>query len=346
MTDLKDLRTLGSIERRAKEVLDPAVWAFGYYGSYSGETFERNKSALRRWAIEQRTVVDVRHIDITANFCGTVLPSPVIVAPMGGMVSFHEMGDLEIARGANQIGAMATVSGRSAFLPDEMGQGTPGPLIYQLYYAGDNDWIARRLAQVQEYDVYKAITVTVTVAAHGQRDGAVDTGRLPATKHQTEQLPDRFRSASLTWSDVEWMRKQITRLPFGLKGIFTVDDARRCLDVGLDYIWVSNHGGRQLDGGRASIDVLQEIAEAIAGRVPLIVDGGFSRGADVIKGLALGATLVGMARMPVWGLAVGGAEGVAHTLHMINEELEHDLALAGETCASKLTPKILRKVDY
>ncbi len=345
MTELNDLPTLGSVERRAKEILHPAVWAFGYYGSYSGQTFDRNRRALDQLAIEQRVVVDVRNIDTSVQFFGRTLPSPIVVCPMGGMVSFHEMGDVEIARGAGMSGNLSVVSGRSAFTPDHVAREATGPLIYQLYYAGNREWLAERLRLVQECGGYCAVTVTVTVASHGQRDDAVEIGKLPPTKYQPEMLPDRYQNASLSWPDIAWLRQQI-KLPFGLKGVFTVEDALISLDHGLDYIWISNHGGRQLDGGRAAIDVLPEIAEVVKGRVPIIVDGGFKRGADIIKGLALGADLIGMARTPLWGLSVAGAEGVHHVLALLDHELKANLALCGQTCIGKLTPKLIRKVDY
>src|SRR5262249_52705139 len=128
-------------------------------------------------------------------------------------------------------------------------------------------------------------------------------------------------------------------------GILTADDARLAVMHGVDFIWASNHGGRQLDDGRATIDVLPEIVEAVGGRVPIVVDSGFRRGADAIKPLALGATLVAFGRAPLWGLAGGGAEGVQSVLGSLNDELRINLKLAGQSVASRLPRSMIRRVD-
>jgi isopentenyl diphosphate isomerase/L-lactate dehydrogenase-like FMN-dependent dehydrogenase len=143
---------------------------------------------------------------------------------------------------------------------------------------------------------------------------------------------------------VDWVRRQIP-LPFGLKGILTAADAHSAIQHGVDFIWVSNHGGRQLDDGRATIDALSEIVDVVQARVPIVIDSGFRRGTDAIKALASGATLVAYGRTPLWGLAAAGADGVQAVLRILNEELRINMKLAGRTVASALSPDVIRRID-
>jgi isopentenyl diphosphate isomerase/L-lactate dehydrogenase-like FMN-dependent dehydrogenase len=156
--------------------------------------------------------------------------------------------------------------------------------------------------------------------------------------------PDPNYPARLTWADVEWLQKT-TRLPIGLKGIMTARDARRAVEHGVRLVWVSNHGGRQLDATQASIDALPAVVDAVAGAAEVIVDGGFMRGTDVVKGLARGATVVAVGRCALWGLAVGGAQGVENALGLLREELKIAMALSGQTSVKKLTPDLVFPVE-
>jgi len=150
--------------------------------------------------------------------------------------------------------------------------------------------------------------------------------------------------ARLTWDDVAWLRS-ILKVPLGIKGILTAEDAKRAVESGVQIIWVSNHGGRQLDSAQATIDVLPEIVEEIGGRAEIIIDGGFSRGTDVIKALALGAKVVAMGRTMLWGLAVDGAAGVNRTLEILREELSTSLALCGQTSVRGLKPSLICRAE-
>jgi isopentenyl diphosphate isomerase/L-lactate dehydrogenase-like FMN-dependent dehydrogenase len=342
--ELADLRTLSMFEARAQAILPPDVWAFAYGGSSSEATLERNRHALQHLAIEQRVLMNVRVVDTTTRFLGMALPSPMIVAPMGGMYRFHPDGDVEIAGGATRDGGMSVVSGVAGWPLEEIGAAASGPLMFQLYWLGDRDWVAEKL-QHTVAGGFNAFCLTVDTAAYSRRDrdimlrtpGQRRGGPVPAPELRDTQ-------SSLTWDDVDWVRTQIP-LPFGLKGILTAADARLAIHHGVDFIWVSNHGGRQLDDGRATIDALPEIVEAVQGRVPIVVDSGFRRGTDAIKALALGATLVAYGRTPLWGLACGGADGVQRVLGLLNDELVIGLKLAGRTVARSLPREMIRRVD-
>ena len=159
------------------------------------------------------------------------------------------------------------------------------------------------------------------------------------------QPPEFAYQARLTWDDVAWLRS-ILSVPLGLKGILTAEDARLAVEAGVEVVWVSNHGGRQLDSTQATIDALPAIVEAVDGRAQIVVDGGFRRGTDVIKALGLGADLVALGRSMLWGLAADGAAGVHRTIELFRDELKTNLALCGQTSVRQLEPDLIRTVDY
>ncbi len=156
--------------------------------------------------------------------------------------------------------------------------------------------------------------------------------------------PDPDYPTRLTWTDVEFLMKT-TRLPIGLKGVMTARDALRAVEMGVRLIWVSNHGGRQLDSTQASIDALPAIADAVNGRADIIVDGGFNRGTDILKGVALGARAVAVGRTALWGLAVDGADGVAAALGLLRQELRIAMALCGQTSVQRLPRDCVFRVE-
>jgi glycolate oxidase len=340
MTDaLLEFRTLSMFEQRAQAIVPPDALAYATGGSASEATLERNRHALRHLALEQRVLMGVQSIDTQAEFLGLRLPSPIIVCPMGGMYRFHPEGDVEMARGATRDGGMTVVAGGASGL-DKIAAAASGPLIFQLYWLGDRNWVTDRLQQVAAAgDRFKAFCLTVDAAAYSRRERDIVLNVAP---RRATPLPDT--QSLLTWDDVDWVRTQLG-LPFGLKGIMTAADALLALEHDVDFIWVSNHGGRQIDDGRATIDALAEIMDVVGGRVPLIVDGGFRRGTDAIKALALGATLVAFGRTALWGLAVGGADGVQKVLRLLNEDIVINMKLAGQRSTSRLTPAAIRRID-
>jgi isopentenyl diphosphate isomerase/L-lactate dehydrogenase-like FMN-dependent dehydrogenase len=349
---MPEFATIAELQRLAEAKLPKEVWDYANGGSASETTLRRNRAALAKWAIEQRVLVDVRSIDLSVDFLGYTMPIPVIVAPMGSLYRFWDKGDIEMARGAGREGVVATVSGVCGWPMEDIAEAATAPLIFQLYHHGPRDWVEPRLERVMRCPQYMAICLTVDNAIYSRRDRDLfnrfaASSRANRSRANLPEMPgpDHDYVQSLTWDDVDWL-KSICRLPFGLKGIGTAEDARRALDHGVDFIWVSNHGGRQLDDARATIDVLQEVAEAVAGRVPIVVDGGFQRGTDVIKGVALGATAVAMGKACSWGLTMGGPEGIAGFLKILREELRIAMGLSGNTCMRELKPGILRRVDY
>lgn len=334
--------TLPEIRRAARARLPRDVWNFGAGGAETETTRRRNRRALDRLAIRQHVLVDVREIDLRTSLLGVPLSWPVAVAPMGGLVLFHPDGDLEMARGCGQADTLLFLSGATGWAVEEVAKAATAPQMFQLYHHGDRGWVADLLARV-EASGYHAVCLTVDVQVLGRRERDIVHRYDPREAMKiapNPRGPDPGYQARLTWADVDWLRKT-TRLPVGLKGIMTVRDARRAVEAGVQLVWVSNHGGRQLDYGEPTIDVLPRIAEAVAGRAEIVVDGGFGRGTDVLKGLARGATVVAVGRAALWGLAADGAAGVACALDILRRELRTTMALCGQTSVRRLDPDLV-----
>jgi glycolate oxidase len=339
--------TLPEIRRAARKRLSRDVWNFGAGGSETETTMRRNRSALDRLAIRQDILVDVREIDLSTTFLGSSLSMPVAVAPMGGLVLFHPKGDVEMARGAGLGDTLVVLSGATGWSVEDVAAASPGPKLFQLYHHGDRAWVADLLARV-EASGYRSVCLTVDVQLYSRRERDIVNRYSPRQAMSVApnpRGPDPNYPARLTWDDVEWLRKT-TRLPVGLKGIMTARDARRAVDSGVEIIWVSNHGGRQLDQTQATIDALPAIVDAVEGRAEIVIDGGFRRGTDVIKAVALGANVVALGRTVLWGLAADGADGVACALEILRAEIRTSLGLCGQTSIRGLRPDLVIPVNY
>jgi isopentenyl diphosphate isomerase/L-lactate dehydrogenase-like FMN-dependent dehydrogenase len=339
--------TLPEIRRVARKRLSRDVWNFGAGGSETETSMRRNRRALDRLAIRQDVLVDVREIDLTTTFLGVPLSMPVMVAPMGGLVLFHHQGDVEMARGASMGDTLVALSGATGWPVEDVAKAGPGPKLFQLYHHGDRAWAADLLARVEAAG-YLSVCLTVDVQLYSRRERDIVNRYSPRQAMSiapNPRGPDPNYPARLTWDDVAWLQKT-TRLPLGLKGIMTARDAKRAVEMGVQVIWVSNHGGRQLDHTQATIDALPAIVDAVAGRAAIVIDGGFRRGTDVIKAVALGATVVAMGRAILWGLAADGADGVASALDILRQELRISMGLSGQTSVRHLRPDSVLKVDY
>jgi len=261
-------------------------------------------------------------------------------------VLFHDEGDVEMGRGAERADTLQFLSGATGWSVEAVAAGSRGPKMFQLYHFGDRAWVTDYLARVEAAG-YLSVCLTVDVQVYSRRERDIAARWSPReamAKAPNPRGPDPNYPTRLTWTDVEFLMKT-TRLPLGLKGVMTARDARRAVEMGVRLIWVSNHGGRQLDSTQASIDALPAIAEAVNGRADIVVDGGFNRGTDVLKGVALGARAVAVGRAALWGLAVDGADGVASALGILRHELRTAMALCGQTSVRRLTPDCVFRVD-
>jgi 4-hydroxymandelate oxidase len=323
--DTKQLLNVSDYERAAEEKLDPA--AFGYFAGGANDewTLFENIEAFDRWVLRPRVLVDVSGVTAATSVLDTEVSFPVLVAPMAFQGLAHPDGEKAMARGAAAAGTIMCLSTLSTVGIEEAAEAAPdGARWFQLYWGPEREKV-RDLLERAAAAGYRAIVVTVDLPEVGRRERDLRTGfEAPA------QLSD-VTDNSLTWNDLDWLRSH-TSLPLLVKGILTAEDAALACEAGVEGLVVSNHGGRQLDGVAASLDALPEVVEAVGERAEVLLDSGVRRGADVVKALALGATAVLAGRAPLWGLAVGGAEGVERVLALLREELELALALCG--CAS------------
>lgn len=338
--------TLPEIRKHAKQLLPRDVWNFGDGGAETETSLRRNHRSINRLAIRQDVLVDIREIDMSTRLLGVPLSWPVAVAPMGGLILFHPEGDVEMARGTTKGDTLQFLSGATGWSVEDVARASAGPKMFQLYHHGDRAWAADLIARV-EASGYHSIVLTVDVQLYGRRERDIVHRFIPRdamAKAPNPRGPDGNYQERLTWDDVAWLKKT-TRLPIGIKGIMTPRDAKRAIETGVELIWVSNHGGRQLDQTQGTIDALPPIVDAVAGQAEIVIDGGFNRGTAVLKAVALGATVVAIGRAALWGLAADGADGVACALGIMRRELRTTMGLCGQTSVKGLTPDLVFRVD-
>lgn len=342
------LINLDDYERAAPERLTAGALAYYTGGANDERTLTDNRAAFRRWRILPRVLRDVSTVDPGVSILGRAWPSPIWIAPTAFHRMAHSDGELATARAAAARGITLTLSTSSSTdLADVAAVG--GPRWFQVYLLADPG-ARRALVERAVAAGYEGLVLTVDLPRVGRRERDIRVGfRVPdevavpniataAGVSPAEGLKVAFVQ-SMTWADVEWLAG--FGVPVIVKGILHPDDARLALDHGAAAIDVSNHGGRQLDGAIASLDALPAVVEAVAGRVPVLMDGGVRRGTDALTALALGASAVGIGRPVLWGLAVNGEAGVGHVLDLLIAELELAMALAGAARVAELAADLL-----
>jgi isopentenyl diphosphate isomerase/L-lactate dehydrogenase-like FMN-dependent dehydrogenase len=324
-------------EALAAERLEPG--AYGFYAGGSGDelTLRWNVEAYTRWQLRPRVLVDVEGCTTRTTVLGTEVSMPLLVAPVAFQRVAHPDGELGTARAAAAAGTVMCLSTMTTFTPAEVAE-TGVARWFQLYVFRD-EGVTRELVRRAVDAGYTALVLTVDAPALGRRERDLHTGFrippeivVPALGRGGLTPPETFAlmSQSVSWRDVERLA-EVAGLPVVVKGLVTREDAVLACEHGAAGVVVSNHGGRQLDGVCSTIDALPEVVEAVEGRIPVLVDGGIRRGADVVKALALGAQAALVGRAPLWGLAVGGAAGAQHVLELLREEILLALKLVGCT---------------
>ena len=336
--------TLADYEAAAAAALDEGP--LGYYAGGAGDelTLRDNEAAWRRIAIRPRVLVDVAERDLRTTVLGREHPHPIFVAPTAFHRLAHAEGEAATARGAAAAQSLYCVSSLATATPAQVAAAAPeGRRWFQLYVFKDRG-VSEALVQAAVEHGYEALVITVDLPVLGVRERelrsgyAIDAAELIPDVHAgTLPLTDigLLIDASLTWEDVERFASA-SGLPVLVKGVLTGEDARLAAEHGAAGVVVSNHGGRQLDTVLSGADALPEVVESAAGRLDVLVDGGVRRGTDVLKALALGANAVMVGRPVVWGLAVGGADGVRAVLELLRDELDVALALAGVPRAAEV----------
>lgn len=320
----------------AKAKVDPNGWDYLVGGTETETTLARNRAALDAIALRPRVLVDVSQIDPSADFLGHKVRMPVMLAPVGGLETFDPEGAVAAAQGAEGYGVPVMTSSVSKRTKAEVRGATKGPLAFQLYVRGGGRFIEEQVEEAIEAG-FEAFCLTVDVAVYSRRERDIVRRFDKPWRRYVDQEAIRAQAA-LNWSDVARIRKAYD-VPLILKGIMTVEDARIAADHGVEAVYVSNHGGRQLDHGLGAMDVLPEIALAVGDRTKLIVDGGFCRGTDIVKAIALGAHSVGLGRLYCYGLAAAGPAGVVRLLEILEDEVRSALGLVGVSRFSELRPE-------
>jgi glycolate oxidase len=332
----QQFQSLQEIVHTARQKLPRELWDHLSGGAESETTLRRNRLVLDALALRQRVLVNVADIDLTTTLLGQKLATPVFLAPVGGFLGMaHPEGAVPVARAAVARRTTAFISTAVKPSIEAAQQAVSEPLIFQLYVRSGREWIEEILDRARTVG-YRALCVTVDRAWYGRRERD-----LISRANVREGFGDPRYQASMTWNDLVWM-KQHMKGPLIVKGIATAEDARLAVDHGADVVYVSNHGGRQLDHGQASIEVLPEVVEAVAGRAEVLVDGGILRGTDVIKAIALGARAVGVGKLLGWALAAGGQSAIERMLELLEIEMRTAMGLMGVTSLSQLNPSWVR----
>lgn len=315
--------TLHELVKKARQKLNHDNWDYIVGGTETETTVRRNRLALDSIAFRPRVLRDVSRIDASRQFLGQSLRLPIILAPVGGLENFTLGAGAAAAKAAQAFGVAHMLSSVCEPGLEAVAQAAPEALlIFQLYVHGDADWVDR-MAERAIAAGYKAFCLTVDTALYSRRER--DLAKRNIRRHN---VPGREYQAQLNWSDVARLKAKFS-IPLILKGIATAEDAEIAMSHGVDMVYVSNHGGRQLDHGRGSMDVLPEIVAVVAGRAPVIVDGGFNRGTDIVKAIAAGADLVGIGRMQCVGLGADGQPGLVRVLEILEQEVRTCLGLLG-----------------
>jgi len=360
---------LDLLEAKAKEILPPRAYDYVAGGAGGEDTMRANRQAFYRRRIVPRMLRDVAKRDLSVELLGTRLPAPILLGPVGVQQIVHDDSDVASARAAASLGlpfVLSTMSSRPIeWVAQAADKVAESPRWFQLYWGRNPELTASMLLRAERAG-YSALVVTLDTHSLGWRERDLNHGYLPFMLGQglanyfsdpvfrglLAQPPEEnpmaaiqlwgslFSNPSLTWKDIGFLR-QHTRVPIILKGILHANDATQALDAGVDAIIVSNHGGRQVDGGIGALDALPDVVHEVNGRLPVLFDSGIRRGADVFKALALGARAVLLGRLYMWGLAVAGEQGVRDVLLNLFADFDLTMALCGYSSCRELDSSAL-----
>ncbi len=366
--------------RLAKRRLPPALFHYIDGGADDESTLKRNTAAFERVDLVPNVLAGMDHVDLSTRVLGMDLKLPFFFSPTAMQRLFHHHGELALGEAARELGTAFGVSTIGTRSIEELGENFSGPKVFQVYIHNDPE-LTRDLIHRCRQARFTALALTVDTVVAGNRERDHYTGMTTPPKltlkswlgfathprwsmnylvRERFDLPNvsRYVSAgsgvatsivdyintqmksNITWDDAADLIEQWGG-PFAIKGVMSVDDARKAVEIGATAIMVSNHGGRQLDGGRSPFDQLPAIADAVGGQIEIILDGGIRRGTHVLKALAAGATACSGGRMYLYALAAGGTAGVLRAASLIRDELHRDMMLMGVKTPAALTPNML-----
>jgi 4-hydroxymandelate oxidase len=343
-------------ETLARKRLSQMAYDYVRSGGADEISMRENRAGFGRLKLSPSVLVDVSQIDTRVNLFGGDLESPILLAPVAYHRLYHLEGEIGTARGASAAGAGLVVSTFTTTSIDEIARNTQRPIWFQLYVQRDRAF-TKDMVQRAVASGCKAVCLTVDTPVLGNRYGQLSFGlpkelecvhlrglgqgtASPAHKTQGRNIYDMLFDPSFNWNDLEWLRS-VAGVPVILKGVLSAEDGKRAVECGADGVIVSNHGGRNLDTVPATIDALPRVVEAVAGRIPVMLDSGIRRGTDVLMALALGAKAVFIGRPYVYGLALGGAKGVERVISILRDELERAMALTGRRSIAEIDATVL-----
>ena len=321
-------QTLHELVKAARFRLNANIWDYLVGATETETTMRRNRAALDSIAFRPRVLRNVGRVDSSGDFLGRRIRLPVILAPVGSLDSFEPGGAATAGRAAAAFGVPIMVSSvtepgleRSA---EAVGD---GPKVFQLYVRGGPDFVDDHVKRAMDSG-YDAFAITVDTAHYSRRERDIAKRFV---KHWRARSTGMNHQAELSWTDIARFREKHPGVTLILKGIGTGEDAEIAVQHGIQVVYVSNHGGRQLDHGRGSLEVLPEVVQAVGGKARVWMDGGISRGTDLVKAVALGAEVVGIGRLYCYGLAAAGEHGVRRVLELLEDEVQTCLGLLGAT---------------
>jgi 4-hydroxymandelate oxidase len=352
--NLEQLVCLSDFEPAAQRRMSHNAWEYFSSGVADEITLRWNREAYDRLRLRPRVLVDVSRIDTKVSLLGQQLSHPVLLAPAADQRMVHPEGEVATARGAGDADTIFVLSSFTNTAVEEVVKNASGPLWFQLYVQRDRGF-TRDVVQRVEAAGCKAVCVTVDSPTFGPRNrqarakyelapGLSRPHLPPATKGNVGrgglQVFPEWVEPALTWRDIGWI-SSICTIPVLIKGVLNPEDADRAANEGIAGIIVSNHGGRNLDTVPATVDALPQVVDKVAGRIPVLVDGGIRRGTDVVKALALGANAVLIGRPYLYGLAVAGSHGVQLVIEILRNELEMAMGLLGRASMQAIDRSVL-----
>jgi lactate oxidase len=336
--------TLRDLEAEAQKVLPTYSFAYAAGGAGDEWTMRENEAAINRWVIEPNFLSGHPTTDLTTTLFGSRISMPIITAPVASHALFNTAAEAATVKGTDQAGSIFVSSSASSLDLEAVAAASHGPKWFQIYFPSDRGY-ARELLQRAKAAGYKLIVITVDATVTSNRERVMrilgqptphpKSGNKPTTPG-IDPLTASIQKRDLNWDDVAFCGTE-TGLPVVVKSIISVGNVRQAIERGCAGVWISNHGGRQLDNSAVPMAALPRIAEAVNGRVPIIVDGGFRRGQDVFRALALGASAVALGRPIMYGLSLGGASGVQSVLQHLKAELQMVMQLSGVPSIKDIT---------
>jgi isopentenyl diphosphate isomerase/L-lactate dehydrogenase-like FMN-dependent dehydrogenase len=333
----EEFQNLHEFVRKARANLNQNAWDYIVGAAETETTLCRNRMALDEIAFRPRVLRNVAKVEPSVEVFGRKLRLPVMLAPVGALEIFDAGAGASVARGAGTFGAAHMLSSVTEPGLERVAEAAPGALrIFQLYVRGGDAFVEDCVGRAIEGG-YAAFCLTVDTAHYSRRERDIAKRYVRASRIRA--TGGDFQKG-LEWRTVKLIKDKY-RIPLVIKGIATAEDAAIALDHGVDWIYVSNHGGRQLDHGRGAMHVLPEITAAVAGRARIMIDGSFCRGSDIVKAIAMGADLVGIGRLQCWALAAAGEAGIVRMLELLEDEVIRCLGLLGVRSFAELDKSYL-----